>query len=93
MSTIFSDLLKIREMIHSPRSDIYIRKIDPASYLTILKEVKNKEFFNFIIEAQPEHMLQLLTIVRYFKMLFMETIVGTLNKISHFFMLRCTNYK
>lgn len=52
-------------MIHSPRLDIYIRKIDPTSYLSILKEVKNKEFFNFIIEAQPEHMLQLLTIVRF----------------------------
>lgn len=57
------DLLKLRELIKMPQFEFYVQQADPSSYSTVLKEIKQKEIHNIIIDIHPEYMAEFLNVV------------------------------
>ena len=51
-------LIRLQELVRSPPTkniEIYIRQTNPANYRTVLREIKNKEIFNIIVDTNKEH--------------------------------------
>ena len=51
-------LIRLQELVRSPPTkniEIYIRQTNPANYRTVLREIKNKEIFNIIVDTDKEH--------------------------------------
>nr|APC94260.1 ionotropic receptor 3 [Pyrrhalta maculicollis] len=49
-------LLKLRELVRSPQNsglEIHLRQANPESYQDVLKEVKDKEIHNIVIDTKP----------------------------------------
>ncbi|KAF5280993.1 hypothetical protein FQA39_LY05198 [Lamprigera yunnana] len=52
-------LIKLRELVRSPHNtdlEIHLRQADPESYRAVLKEIKNKDIHNLIIDTKPSNM-------------------------------------
>lgn len=60
-------LIKLRELVRSPQNanlEIHLRQADPATYRTVLKEIKSKEIQNIVIDTKPSNMQRFLKGVR-----------------------------
>lgn len=67
ISISISGLIKLRELIRSSLNknvEIHLRQADSKSYGTILKEIKNKEICNLIIDTKLSNIQQFLKGVR-----------------------------
>jgi glutamate receptor, ionotropic, invertebrate len=53
-------LIKLRELIRYTGIDIYIRQADITSYLSVLADIKSKEYNNLIVDTDPQHMAEFL---------------------------------
>ncbi|KAK5640371.1 hypothetical protein RI129_011182 [Pyrocoelia pectoralis] len=52
-------LIKLRELVRSPHNselEIHLRQADPESYRAVLKEIKNKDIHNLVIDTKPSNM-------------------------------------
>ena len=52
-------LIKLQELVKTPPKDqmeFLIRQGNTENYRDILKEIKNKEIYNIIVDTQPAHM-------------------------------------
>lgn len=66
-SLLFPGLIKLRELVRSPHNtdmEIHLRQADPASYRSILKEIKSKEIYSIVIDTKPDNMQHFLKGVR-----------------------------
>ena len=54
--------MKLRELVRNPTEnfEIYVRQAGPDTYRQVLKEIKQKEIYNMLIDTKPEHMHHLL---------------------------------
>ena len=57
-------LVKLRELIRIPGIEVLVRQTEPSTYNSVLKEIKNKDIHNLIIDTKPEHMNDFLKGVR-----------------------------
>ncbi|BES87769.1 glutamate receptor, ionotropic kainate [Nesidiocoris tenuis] len=51
-------LMKLRELVRSPEDrnvEVHLRQADPSNYKAVLKEIKNKEIHNLLVDARPEN--------------------------------------
>lgn len=66
MISLISGLVKLRELVRSPKSqemEVNLRQADPDSYRQVLSEMKSKEIRNLIVDTRPEHMHHFLRMV------------------------------
>ncbi|XP_050512412.1 glutamate receptor ionotropic, kainate 2-like isoform X2 [Diabrotica virgifera virgifera] len=52
-------LLKLRELVRSPQNgglEIHLRQASPESYQDVLKEIKNKEIHNIVVDTKPSNL-------------------------------------
>lgn len=52
-------LIKLQELVKNPpkqHMEFLIRQGSPETYRAILKEIKQKEIYNVIVDTKPEHM-------------------------------------
>lgn len=59
-------LIKLRELMKTPGIEIIVRQADPSTYNAILKEIKNKEINNLIIDTNPENINEFLKGVSFY---------------------------
>ena len=51
-------LIRLQELVRSPphrNVEIYIRQTNPSTYRTVLKELKNKQIYNIIVDTNQDH--------------------------------------
>lgn len=53
-------LIKLRELVRTPGLEILVRQAEPKTYVNVLREIKNREIHNLIIDTRPEHMAMFL---------------------------------
>lgn len=53
-------LVKLRELIRAPGLEVFVRQANPNSYIKILKEIKNKEIHNIVIDTSSAYIANLL---------------------------------
>ncbi|GLG95606.1 Glutamate receptor, ionotropic kainate 1, partial [Gryllus bimaculatus] len=52
-------LFKLQELVRvapAARAEMYIRQAGPSSYRAVLREVRQKEIFQLIVDTDPKHM-------------------------------------
>lgn len=47
-----------------PGLEVFVRQVEPHSYLSVLREIKEKEYNNLIIDTNPDFMNEFLKGVR-----------------------------
>lgn len=47
-----------------PGLEVFVRQVEPNSYLSVLREIKEKEYYNLIIDTNPDFMNEFLKGVR-----------------------------
>lgn len=57
-------LVKLRELIRAPGLEVFVRQANSNSYIKILKEIKNKEIHNIVIDTSSTYIANLLKGVR-----------------------------
>lgn len=48
-----------------PGLEVFVRQVEPHSYLSVLNEIKEKEFYNLIVDTNPDYMSEFLKGVSY----------------------------
>lgn len=43
-----------------PGLEVFVRQVEPHSYLSVLREIKEKEYYNLIIDTNPDFMNEFL---------------------------------
>lgn len=61
---LFLGLTKLRELMRLPGLEVFVRQVEPHSYLSVLREIKEKEYNNLIIDTNPDFMNEFLKGVR-----------------------------
>ena len=59
----FSGLMKLRELVRTPDDrevEVHLLQGDPSNYRAVLKDIKNKEIHNLVVDTKPEHMQEFL---------------------------------
>lgn len=64
--SMVSGLIKLQDLMRAPpdlEMEAYIRQASPSNFRDVLKEIKNKDIFNLVVDTNPENINQFLRAV------------------------------
>lgn len=58
-------LMKLRDLARAPGLEVHVHQADPSSYGIVMRDIKNKDIHNILVDTRPEHMTDFLKTVSY----------------------------